>query len=739
MLLLAYRSLTTCFYLFTLIVIYSANITMAHANDGKVKLTKQQQLYIQQYPTIKVHSVQDWHPFNFVENGKASGYNNDLIRLVATKVGLDIEFIFGYQWSEYLEKLRNKEIDVISNIKVTPERQKYMIFTHNSASTSVDGLLTRQGEYFSTDFSDIKSIAIIKGFFYEQLLASNFPHIRVKLVDNTEQSIEQLLLGNVDAVLNAYDTFNYYMQRSPNNEVINTPLYNNQVFDFLPTFMGVHKDNPVLRDILDKGLSALNKSEMDNLKAKWSIQKSFVKAKYENNSQEKMPILTSEKQYDLTQYGTLTMCVDPDWLPIEAIHKGKHIGIAAEFVELFAQRISNPIVLLETATWTETLEALNNGHCDFIPVINKTATRSQTMSFTSPYLDFPLALVTDQKNQAYHLKQARHKPLGTLKHASYKEFINKLYPDADIYEYSSIKAGLDAVKHGEVYGFVDVLPVMMNQIQALYPELKIVDKFEHEYAFSVAVSKGNIALRDVFEAVIASITLQQKQQILNRWLPVIHENSRAVFAYWLVIVSLSFIVIVLLILLFFSKKKNKQLEKTKRKLERIAMRDYLTGVPNLPYFKEQLKKEWARARRSHEEVSLLIIDIDRFKSFNGQYGQLAGDRYLIELAGRLQGIVKRPADLLARFEDDEFIILLPGTGEEGLRAVAAEIFYMTKNWRFKFNKVSISNALSISVGAACMPSSGQFPETELTRRAEQALYQAQDKGCNQMVIYQQGR
>lgn len=712
---------------------------MAHANDGKVKLTKQEQLYIQQYPTIKVHSVEDWHPFNFIENGIASGYNNDLIRLVANKVGLDIEFIFGYQWNEYLEKLRNKEIDVISNIKVTLERQKYMLFTHNSALTSVDGLLTRQGEHFSTDFSDIKSIAIIKGFFYGELLASNFPHIRVKLTANTEQSIEQLLLGNVDAVLNSYDTFNYYIQHSANNEVINTPLYNNKVFDYLPKFMGVHKDNPILRDILDKGLSALNKSEMDNLKAKWSIQKSFVKAKYENNFQQKMPVLTSAQQHDLTQYGTLTMCVDPDWLPIEAIQKGKHIGIAADFVELFAQRISNPIVLLETATWTETLEALKNRDCDFIPVIGKTATRTQYMSFTSPYLDFPLALVTHQKNRADHLKQARHKTLGTLKHASYKEFINKLYPDADIYEYSSIKAGLDAVKHGEVYGFIDVLPVMMNQIQALYPELKIVDKFEHEYAFSVAVSKENVALRDVFEAVITSISLQQKQQILNRWLPVIHENNRAVFAYWLAIVLLSFIVVFLLTLLYFSKNKNKQLEKTKRKLERIAMRDYLTGVPNLPYFKEQLKKEWARARRSHEEVSLLIIDIDSFKSFNGQYGPLAGDRYLVELAARLQGIVKRPADLLARFEDDEFIILLPGTGEEGLRAVAAEIFYMTKSWRFKFKKVSITNALSISVGAACMPSSGQFPETELTRRAEQALYQAQDKGCNQMVIYQQGR
>lgn len=738
MLLFAYRSFSTFFYLFAFIVFCCANITMAQANDEKVQLTKQQQLYIQQYPTIKVHAVKDWYPFNFVENEKASGYNNDLIRLVAEKVGLDIEFIFGYQWSEYLEKLKNKEIDVISNMKITPERKQYTIFTHNSSLTSVDGLLTREGEYFATDFSNIKSIAIIKGFFYEELLANHFPHIRITLTANTEQSIEQLILGNVDAVLNAYDTLNYYRQRLPYHGLINTPLFKNQIFNYLPKFMGVHKDNPVLRDILDKGLSALNKSEMDNLKAKWSIQKSFVKAKYENNFQEKMPILTSAQQYGLTQYGTLTMCVDPDWLPIEAIKKGKHIGIAAEFIELFSQRISNPIVLLETTTWGETLESLKNGYCDFIPVINKTDTRSQTMSFTSSYLDFPLALVTHQNNQAYPLKEAQHKPLGTLSHASYKESINELYPDADIYEYRSIKAGLDAVRHGEIYGFIDVLPVMLNQIKTFYPELKIVDKFEHNYGFGVAVGKDNIVLRDVFEAVIATISLQQKQQILNRWLPIM-DDDKDIFTYWLAIACLSLTVILLLILLYFSKKKNKQLVKAKRKLERIAMRDYLTSLPNLSYFKDQLKKEWARARRSNEEVSLLIIDIDHFKRFNGQYGQLAGDRYLIELAKRLQGIVKRPADLLARFEDDEFIILLPGTGEDGLRAVAAEVFYMMKNWRFKFKNTVSTNALSISVGAACMRSSGQFPETELTRRAEQALYQAQDKGCDQMVIYQQGR
>lgn len=721
--------------IFTVAIMLCMSSSFVLANGAEVNLTIQEKQYIQQNPSIKVNTEENWPPFNFIENGEASGYSNDLMRLVAEKVGLNIEFVIGYQWHEYLDKLENKEIDVISNVKVTPERQKFITFTHSQSLTSMDGLLTRKGEVFANDFSDIKSIAVIKGFFYQELLEKNFPNIHLILTSNTNASIEQLQLGNVDAVLDAYDAINYSLQHSLTLGFINTPLIDNKVFHYLPRFMGVHKDNIILRNILDKGLLALNKKEMDALRLKWSTQITIGKVNEETNYQDRMPILSNRQQQYLKSKGALKMCVDPDWLPIEAIQDGQYVGIASEFVNLFAQRISNPIVLVETATWAETITSIKAGRCDFIPVIHKTPSRSNYLSFTSAYLDFPLALVTAGKNQAYKLDQIQHKPLGTLKEGSYGEFLNALYPDADVYEYDSLKSGLDAVSKGEIYGFIDVLPVMVNQIQTLYPELKIVDKFEHEYPFSLAVTKDNTVLLDVFDKVVTSIDLQQKQKILNRWLPVIYERSSGMSGYWLIISLMTVVLIFLSLLLYFSKIQNQKLHLKNSNLEKIAMRDYLTGLPNKSYFNELFKKEWVRGKRSGEKISLLIIDIDGTKRFNEQYGREAGDDCFIELSRRLQNIVQRPADLLARLDQDDFIILLPNTSEEGVKTLAAEIFYMVNGWGLKFNNAPVGDAISVSIGAACMVPTSSSSEKELNRRAEQALYQAQDKGFSQMIIY----
>lgn len=731
--------LTIYFRLCFFAIIFCVNSVISQPVFASTELSHKEILYIQQHPLIKVHAEQAWRPFNFIENNKASGYSNDLIRLVAEKVGLEVEFITGYQWDEYLVQLENKQIDVISNMKITPERQQYAIFTRYHSITAIDGLLTREGESFASDFSDIESMAVVKGFFYQELIERHYPHIRLTLTANTDDSIAELLAGNVDAVIDAYDVINFYLHRSLNDGVNNAPLHDHQIFNYLPQFMGVHKDNPTLRNILDKGLLAVNKRELDNLHKKWSLLKPIGLSKNNSSFQDKMPILTkSERQY-LTQHGPITMCVDPDWLPIEAIEKGKYIGIGADFVALFGKRLSNPIVLLETQSWLETLNAIKEGNCDFIPIISKTPKRQETMSFTAPYLDFPLVLATHQDNQVYKLQQVLHKPLGIVKGYSYKEVFDNLYPEGNLQEYNSIAEGLDAVNRGEIYGFIDSLPVMAKQIQALYPEIKVVDKFEHKYLLSLAVAKNDPILLAIFSKVVASISLQQQQQILNRWLPVIYEKNKSVSGYWIAIALVSVLVLCLLLRLYCSKKYNQELKEMKLKLEAIAMRDCLTGLPNQYYFKEQLKKEWVRGRRSKEKISLLLVDIDNFKTFNQLYGRLSGDTCLVELSRRLQSIVKRPADLLARFHGEEFSIILPDTDEEGLKAIAAEIFYMLNAWGLKFKEAPTGEILSISIGASCMTSSGLFPEKELYRRAEQALYQAQDKGFNQMVIYQTGK
>ncbi|WP_418135274.1 GGDEF domain-containing protein [Psychromonas sp. GE-S-Ul-11] len=165
------------------------------------------------------------------------------------------------------------------------------------------------------------------------------------------------------------------------------------------------------------------------------------------------------------------------------------------------------------------------------------------------------------------------------------------------------------------------------------------------------------------------------------------------------------------------------------------MRDYLTSLPNQAYFNEFFKKEWVRSRRSGENISLLLIDVDNTKLINEQHGRSAGDQCLIELAQRLNNVIQRPADLLARLEQDTFAVLLPDTSEEGVKALTAEIFYMVNSWSFSFKGMSQPDSITVSIGAACMVSNGDYLEDELSRRAEQALYQAQDKGKGKLVIY----
>ncbi|MDA7745799.1 transporter substrate-binding domain-containing protein [Psychromonas sp.] len=713
-------------------------MAIAQISPTSLELTEQEVLYIEQNPLIKVHVQQAWAPYNFIDNGKASGYSNDLISLVANKVGLDIEFIIGYQWVDYLGKLKNKDIDVISNMKITPTREQYAIFTQYYALTPLNGLLTLDNAEDSTDFNKLKSISVVEGTMYQERLESQYPSLNLVLTTDIETAIEQLKLGNVDAVLDAYEVINYYLQSSSIQGVRNTALNDDKAIINSPYFMAVHKDNIVLRNILNKGLLALNKSERNELSRKWSLLGSSKALKHEDIELVKRPFLSERQREYLNLHGPMKMCVDPDWLPIEAIENGEYIGIGAEFLALFAKRIDKPVMLVETHTWVETLNAFRAGKCDFIPVISSTNKRLTYMAFSSPYLHFPLVLATHQDNKTYTLQQALHRPLGIVEGYGYKDRFDELYPDGNLIEYKSIEAGLKAVNSGEIYGFIESLPVMTKSIQEQYPEMKIVDKFEEQNAFSVAVAIDDPVLLDIFNRVIASITLQEQQYILNRWLPVIYEKNRDVSAYWMAIAVLAFLLVLLMLRLSNVKKLNIELEKIKSKYETIGMRDYLTGLPNQYYFQEQLSKEWIRGRRSGEQISLLIIDVDNFKLFNGVYGRAAGDECLIELAGRLQSIIKRPADSLSRFHGEEFMVILPNTDEDGLKAIAADIFYMMNSWGVEFKGAPVGEILSVSIGAVCMLPNGKYPETELSRRAEQALYQAQDKGFNQMVIYQSG-
>lgn len=167
-------------------------------------------------------------------------------------------------------------------------------------------------------------------------------------------------------------------------------------------------------------------------------------------------------------------------------------------------------------------------------------------------------------------------------------------------------------------------------------------------------------------------------------------------------------------------------------LEQYAMLDGLTGVPNRRYFDEQLDRETRRSRREGKPLSLIMLDIDHFKSFNDHYGHGAGDRCLQKVAETLALTLNRPGDTLYRYGGEEFVALLPCTDATGALEVGETLRNAIEALALPHARSATGPVVTVSLGAATLDPAGE-PEADpesLLAGADAALYRAKNHGRN---------
>jgi diguanylate cyclase (GGDEF)-like protein len=172
-------------------------------------------------------------------------------------------------------------------------------------------------------------------------------------------------------------------------------------------------------------------------------------------------------------------------------------------------------------------------------------------------------------------------------------------------------------------------------------------------------------------------------------------------------------------------------------IETISLTDPLTEVANRRNFDHHIKIEWSRAVRAQKPLSVLMIDIDKFKDYNDNYGHPQGDVLLKDVSKTIKEALKRNTDMVARVGGEEFAVILPITDRDGAAYVAERIRTSVSASIISNSETGLPTFITVSIGTATETPSTDAGEKygELVAKADKALYNAKKTGRNKVCVY----
>lgn len=273
----------------------------------------------------------------------------------------------------------------------------------------------------------------------------------------------------------------------------------------------------------------------------------------------------------------------------------------------------------------------------------------------------------------------------------------------------------------------------------------------HTYPYICVMGIGNYSLFRLRRSILFTTREQRKNKEKSNFLSFIVKDPEYYHPEWVGTYNtltekyIDYLLNVIFLLVgvgFFIKllvdnlrERGEQLEEANKKLEKSALYDELTGVPNRRLFYLQLKNTINLAERNNQGFTLFYLDLDDFKEVNDKLGHSTGDILLKKVAKRMSDCLRK-SDILARMGGDEFTIILPGIEKEKDITIITQKIINAINSGFDLNGQTVSTGVSIGVSIFQV---GSTDAEELIRQADEAMYSAKRLGKNKYEFHRKQR
>ncbi|MDM3870111.1 EAL domain-containing protein [Porticoccus sp. W117] len=722
-------------------IIISLILACSHSAATTLDLSQEEIQFIKANPEIVVGGEMDWPPMDFVADGIYQGAAKDYLDEIETISGLKFKVVTGYTWSELMQLLDNREIDMVPMMYWSNRRGQ--IYNMTNPYITVRHYVFTKGE--RPDIVDLmslegKTVAIPKGYASIEHLADSHPGIKIRQVPTVLDAIDAVVVGKADAIIENTASVGWY---SLQHNILGLKPAFPINFDVNNVHMAVRRDWPVLRSILEKSLRSIPKETTAAIMEKWTGSETAART-----------FLTSEARFSPQEIAYIqdrqgfSACVLSSYLPFESTDVHGHQGMSLDYLTITSDSLGRPFSIVPVSQWDQAAANIKAGNCDLATFFADTGNSKEGITSTVPLYSDDLVLVTRLDSPfVSSLGELPDATIAVIKGYSNLNDLQQSYPNIRFKQIDSRADAYQLIESNQVFGVLDFILAASHEISRRYQtSLKIGSvPTENPINISFAIRSDEPELVSAVNKIFNSIPNSQHKTIRDKWVALkVEERVDYRLAIQVLVVALIVLAVVVAFLINMRRhrtaiqSKNAELQTINLELKeqrQVALHranhDQLTGLSNRHKLIAELEYAKKCCDRSGEELALLFVDLDRFKAVNDTLGHEFGDQLLVAVADRLKSLF-RETDHLARIGGDEFVAVLPRTSDKRSASIVSQrvIKALTK----PFDVQGHSLTIGASIGIAFYPSDAQDMKM-LMRYADGAMYAAKNSDSDSVHFH----
>ena len=694
--------------LFILILILTTITVSAAQSEGK---------------TVRV----GWHeaPFFITDQfGRKSGYSYEYQMKVAAYTGWKYEYVEG-SWSELLQKLKDGEIDLMSDVSYMEERAPDMLFASLPMGTEAYYVFVSPNntEISSEDYATLngkKVGATLSSYQYslfEKWMAAHDVQAELIALNTPEDiSILKLQTGELDALV----TMDVY--GDPKSAV---PVFKVGSSDF---YFAVNRDRPDLLMELD---AALNLIQDEDKNYSQRLHEQFL-----NNAETNSYLSAKEKEW-LLSHGTIRVGYQDNYLAFCAADpkSGELTGALKDYLDFASGSLENARPEFETIAYptaAAALEALKSGEIDCMFPANLTSFDGENMeiSMTPALMHTEMDAVVRASEQKEFIRKPHITVAVNEGNTNYDMFLAEHYPEWERAYFPDTPAGLEAVARGEA-DCVIISNYRFSNISKQCEKLRLTTVYtgvDMDYYFAVRAGETELysilsRLTNIVPGAIvsAALTYHSTEDVKVTFMDFVKDH---LFIIMTVIAMILLVILILLLRNIRVERKAREEERKIRDLNRKVFVDALTSVRNKGAFDEyiqDMQKQIDQKEPIHFAIG--VFDCDDLKTINDQYGHDKGNEYL-KMASRLICETFEHSPVF-RIGGDEFAVIMQNDDYRNREALMVQFEQTRKEINDKAE--NDWEKVWIAMGIADYDPGQDDSVNDTVRRADKLMYENKRK------------